>query len=344
MRSILVAIIAVLTLLAPASAAPPKLPELASTDAVMRWMAGYRANPDPATVPVAVRVLSRNAAFKDPETSGSYVGFVAGILAANPARAEELIGKMLVIRGEDHWVIVRAIAFSGLPNWKHLLRKYAHRMPTRQVMIDKYVAGHLPTLFELTAEKSPTVLERMRNAVSFSNKSETKPATLDSSPEWLDTFWGYYYATGTYRPISRVVSMLPWSKDNDNVEKLTIGSMAKYTLVSNAARDAALLGMLKRERDHYPKEVVVILDEVINAADTVDTARVRKEALASIEEIKRKGPGYRRNVSFWGQVGQGALALGCIAAAATGHIELGLPCVVGGGASSAAMYYWNNNP
>jgi hypothetical protein len=43
---------------------------------------------------------------------------------------------------------------------------------------------------------------------------------------------------------------------------------------------------------------------------------------------------------MWGQVGQGALAVGCIAAAATGHIELGLPCVIGGGVSSAALSTW----
>jgi hypothetical protein len=37
------------------------------------------------------------------------------------------------------------------------------------------------------------------------------------------------------------------------------------------------------------------------------------------------------------------LAAGCIVAAATGQVELGLPCVLGGGLSSAALYYWNNN-
>jgi len=38
-------------------------------------------------------------------------------------------------------------------------------------------------------------------------------------------------------------------------------------------------------------------------------------------------------------VGQGALAMGCVVAAATGQIELGIPCVVGGAAYSAGMQY-----
>jgi hypothetical protein len=79
---------------------------------------------------------------------------------------------------------------------------------------------------------------------------------------------------------------------------------------------------------------------VIDAADTVETAKLRKEAMAAIEELRRKGPAYRRNVSWWGQIGQGALAVGCIAAAATGQVYLGLPCVITGGVSSAALTSW----
>src|SRR5262249_5976726 len=169
-----------------------------------------------------------------------------------------------------------------------------------------------------------------------------KEVVLGSSPELLDTLWGYYFATSAQRPIARIVAMLPMSMDNDSVEKLTIGSMSKYTLASNASRDPALLAMLKHMRERQPKPVATILGEVIDAAETAELARLRKDALASIDELKRKGPGYRRNVSLWGQIGTGALALGCIAAAATGHIELGLPCVVGGAASSAALSYWNN--
>jgi hypothetical protein len=73
----------------------------------------------------------------------------------------------------------------------------------------------------------------------------------------------------------------------------------------------------------------------------VDGARVRKESLAAIEELKAKGPDYKREVSLWGKVGQGTLAIGCIAAAASGMVELGLPCVIGGAMSSAALQAWD---
>src|SRR5437588_9123563 len=136
--------------------------------------------------------------------------------------------------------------------------------------------------------------------------------------------------------------MLRWSKERDVVEKLTLGSMSKYTLAINASRNADLLATLKwAATQEGPAGVKPVLADVIEAAEAVDTAKLRNEALAAIEELKRRGPGYRRDVSLWGQVGEGALAIGCIAAAVAGQVEFGIPCVVGGAATSAALRMWD---
>ena len=63
------------------------------------------------------------------------------------------------------------------------------------------------------------------------------------------------------------------------------------------------------------------------------------EPMASIEQLKTKGPASARNTMWWGQAGQTALALGCIVAGALGHVEIGIPCVVGGAVSGAALKY-----
>ena len=340
-----ITIVATLLALAlPAAAAAPSGSEPNSAEAIQRWIANYRAKPDPAAVPGVVRALVKLGAFKDVETSGTQLGFIAGILGANPARAEELVTKMLPLPDDAQWLVVRAIAYSGLPDWRSLLAKVADRLPARKVMIERTLAGKLPPLWLMAPAEKPTAWGKFKGYFTSEDGKKAKEVTLEPTPELIDTFWGYYYATGAARPITRIVALLPWSKEDDSVEKLTIGSMAKFTLAANAARDAELLAILKRAREHQEKPVVAMLDEVIEAAETVDAARLRKKALAEIEELKRKGPGYKRNVSFWGQVGQGALALGCIAAAATGHVELGLPCVIGGGMSSAALSFWDKQP
>jgi hypothetical protein len=324
------------------AAAVPGQIDFSSSESVSRWIANYRSKPEPTRLPQAVRALSQQGVFKEVESSGAYVGFIAGVIGANPARAEELIGKMLPIPTTDQWAIVRAIAYSGHSDWKELLRNLSYRLPARRVMIEKHLAGDLPTLDHIPLEqKGPSMWQKV-----FGSEKDPKKAisvTFDRNPELLDTLWGYYFATGSYGPIARIIELLPWSNDRDSVDKLTVGNMAKYTLASNATRDAELLSMLKNTRANRPRDVTLALEEVIEAAETMEVTRLRKDALASIEELKRKGPGYKRDVSMWGQVGQGALALGCIAAAAVGQVAVGIPCVVGGAASSAALTYWGNH-
>ncbi len=303
-KAVLIAIL-MLLVATPASAALNPLVDLVSLESVMRWINAYRTNPEPAGAPAAVKALSRFGSFKDPEQSGVFVGFLAGVIATNPEKADQLINKMLPLPPGDQC---------------------------------KYLTGQLPRLYQYEKEPSISTWDSVKSKVT--GKELPKAHVLEPSPELLDTYWGYYFATGHARPISRIIEMLPWSLEVDSVDKLTLGSMAKYTLASNASRDPELLVALREARERTPKDTAKVLTQVIDAADTVDTAKLRKEAFAAIEELRRKGPAYRRNVSWWGQVGQGALAVGCIAAAATGQVYLGLPCVITGGVSSAALTSW----
>jgi hypothetical protein len=282
--------------------------------------------------------------FKEPEAAGAYIGFIAGVIGTNPARAEELVGKMFPLPDESHWVVVRAIAYSDHPEWRRLLRVFSDRMPGRRIMIQRYLDGHTPRLFQVAPVRTQTTGQRVRHYLSydtyFGEAKKGPREALEPTPELLDTFWGYYFATGRYRPVSRIIAMLPYSKDANSIERLTLGNMAKYTLASNAVRDANLLAMLRQAVRDQQKPVATVLRDVVDAAETVETAQLRRDALASIEELRRKGPAYRREVSRWGNIGVGALSLGCIGAAAVGAIALGLPCVVGGAMSSAGLRYY----
>ena len=164
-------------------------------------------------------------------------------------------------------------------------------------------------------------------------KAKSTQVALEASPEVLDILWGYYFATGGYGPIMQMIALLPWSDDHDDAARLTVGSMAKYTLARNASHDQVLLAMLKslRKARHQPKETVKALDDIIDGGGEPSiSARIRQQALAAIDELKRKGPAYKRDVSWWGYVGQSTVAAGCIAAAVAGQAEFGLPCVIGG--------------
>jgi hypothetical protein len=340
-------IAALFVLIRPAQAAvAPELDPNTSLSVVQQWIYNYRARPDYVHVPAAVRVLFHAQSFKEPETAGIYLGFIAGAIASNPAKAEQLVTGFFPVAPEDEWVIVRAIAYSGLPDWRNLLRKVAPRMPGRKVMIDSYLAGTLPTLANIPLEETkPGMLDKLKgvftkNPFAKDDKRLRMAQTFASNQDLLDTLWGYYFATGSHLPILRIMQMLPWSKSRDTIDKLTVGSMARYTLASYAVRDEGLREFLRSELPQQPDAIKEPLSEVVQAADTVQLGAVRKDALAAVEELKAKGSDSRRNLDFWGQVGVGAVALGCVSAAALGQVAVGIPCVIGGSASQGLLSFW----
>jgi hypothetical protein len=97
---------------------------------------------------------------------------------------------------------------------------------------------------------------------------------------------------------------------------------------------------LRSQLKVQPKAVAVPLGEVVEAADSVQLGLLRKDALAAVDELKAKGSDSRRDLDFWGQVGVGAIAIGCVSAAALGQIEVGIPCVIGGSASQGLLSFW----
>src|SRR5215218_9201998 len=110
MRRVVVSLVAVLLPLS-ASAAPVRQLEIAPKEVILGWINQYRHHPEPDKVPLAVRGMSRLGLLTDTEGAGVYTGFLAGIIASNPDKADELIAKMFPLSTEHQWAVVRAIAY-----------------------------------------------------------------------------------------------------------------------------------------------------------------------------------------------------------------------------------------
>ncbi|HEX9881906.1 MAG TPA: hypothetical protein VGA65_05310 [Hyphomicrobium sp.] len=278
---------------------------------ILQWINDYRHHPEPKRLPAAVKAMREFGLLKDIEQGGIYIGFIAGVIGFNPDTAETLIADMFPMPPPDQIVVVKAIAYSGLSDWKDLMGKFVERMPARKVVIERYLYGKMKVLRELPLDE----------------------------PIAVDANWGYYFATGSPEPIQRLVRALAWSQNKNDVEKLTVGSMVKWTLAQNASKDWELLGYLKTSLPHQPDKVAIPLKDVIESAETFELAHIRKDAMGAIEELKTKGSEASRNFSWWGQAGQTAFALGCVAAGAAGVVVAGIPCVVGGALSNVALKY-----
>ena len=91
------------------------------SEELLTWMNGYRLKPEPKRLPEAVKAMVKSSVTKDMDQAGVYIGFTAGVIGSSPDDAEKLIGEMFPLEPQDQVLLIKAIAYSGLSNWKGLM-------------------------------------------------------------------------------------------------------------------------------------------------------------------------------------------------------------------------------
>ncbi|HEU4475414.1 MAG TPA: hypothetical protein VFR71_01790 [Methyloceanibacter sp.] len=300
-----------------------------SVERLMDWVSNYRKHKNPSRVPAAVHAMQEFGLFGDEEKAWFCTGFIAGVLGSNPKDGPGLIPRMFPMPDKEQAVIIRAIAYSGRPDWRELLEKHADRMPLRRPLIDDFLNGSRPTLMEL-------------------------PLDHGGSPG-IYALWGYYVATGQHAPVVRIMEALRWSKNKSDsgfsfrkifsgwgsdpsaLDKITTGGTAKWTLASYAERDRELINLYRAEYQRQPEEVSKPLKDVIEAAETFESEKIRKDQFGAIEDAQRSQLSNEAGMSKGATAGSIAIATGCVAASALGQAYIALPCVLGGALYTGAV-------
>ena len=300
----------------------------ATPERLVDWVYNYHAHPTPWRVPAAVRAMRELGLFTDEEKGSFCTGFIAGVLGANPKDGPALVGRMLPMPDKDQAVLIRAIAYSGRPDWRELLTKYKDRMALRQPLIESYLSGKAKPLMEVDLSDGPSVVY---------------------------TLWGYYVATGQYEPVVRIMQALRWSKNKNDgnfslkkifsnwrndpsaVDKISTGATAKWTLASYAERNRDLLSLYRAEYERQPKEIAQPLRDVIMSAELFESEKIRKDQFGAIEDAQKMKATNEAGMSKAATAGSIAIATGCVAASALGQIYIAVPCVIGGALYTGAM-------
>lgn len=302
--------------------APRRAADFSSPEGLMDWVTHYREHPNIWKVPEAVHAMRDYGLFGDEEKEWFCIGFIAGILGTNPNDGPTLVARMFPMPPKEQEVIIRAIVYSGRPDWRALLEKYSSKMPLRRPLIDDFLNGKRPTLMDL-------------------------PLDLGGTPG-IYALWGYYVATGQHQPVLRIMEALRWSKgkedpgfsfkkifsgwgsDPSDVEKISTGGTAKWTLASYAERDRELIKLYRSEYNRQPPEVAEPLKDVIEAAELFESEEIRKDQFGAIEDAQRRQLSAEAGMSKGLTAGSIAIATGCVAATALGQAQIAVPCVIGG--------------
>ncbi len=309
----------------PARAGPHH--DFGSAEHLLDWVSNYRDRPELWKVPAAVHAMRDHSLFTDEEQRWFCIGFVAGVLGTNPNDGPKLIPKMFPMPPKEQEVIIRAIAYSGRPDWRDLLEKNAAKMPLRRPLIDDFLNGRRPTLQDLELDLG--------------------------GAQAVYAHWGYYVASGQHEPVVRIMQALKWSKgakeegffgrllsgwgaDANALDKITTGGTAKWTLASYAERDRELIGLYRAEIPNQPEEIGKPLKDVIDAAELFEAEKIRKEQYGAIEDAQRQQLTADAGMSKGWTAGSIAIATGCVAASALGQAQIAVPCVIGGALYSGA--------
>lgn len=316
-----------------APAASPVAPQqqqqaFSTPERLLEWVSTYRKHPDLWRVPAAVHAMREFGLFADEEKKWFCIGFIAGVLGDNPKDGPKLVGQMFPMPDKEQEVIIRAIAYSGRPDWRELLEKNSSRMPLRGPLIEDFINAKRPVLMELPLK--------------------------DGGSPGIYALWGYYVATGQHRPVLRIMEALRWSKNESDsgfswrkifsgwgsdpsaVDKITTGGTAKWTLASYAERDRELISLYRAEHDRQPEEVAKPLKDVIEAAEAFESEKIRKDQFGAIEDAQRLKMTNEAGMSKGMTAGSIAIATGCVAATALGQPQIAVPCVIGGALYSGA--------
>jgi hypothetical protein len=300
-----------------------------SPDQLMDWISNYRDHKEPWRVPAAVHAMNDFGLFGDEEKAWFCIGFIAGVLGSNPKDGPAMVPKMFPMPDKEQANIIRAIVYSGRPDWRELLEKNAARMPLRRPLIDDFLNDKRPTLMTL-------------------------PLDTGGSPG-IYALWGYYVATGQHEPVVRIMQALRWSKtkadggfsfrkvfsgwgrDPSAVDKITTGGTAKWTLASYAERDRQLLALYRAESGRQPEEIAEPLKDVIKAAEDFESEKIRKDQFGAIDDAQRQKLSNEAGMTKGATAGSIAIATGCVAASALGQAYIALPCVIGGALYTGAV-------
>ena len=127
-------------------------------DQVLTSISGYREDAEPNKLPAFVKAVARLRLLDDDERSGIYFGFVAGILADNQTKAAEFAADMFPLKPEHQIIVIRGLAYSGLPGWKRILKDLTERMPARKKLISDSLSAKVRLWSSYPSRNGPRCL------------------------------------------------------------------------------------------------------------------------------------------------------------------------------------------
>ncbi len=236
---ILIAILLLVVFHLPASA------EFGSSKEVTQWFTFYYQKPEPEKIPDAIEYMIELGILDNKDALAPTVGFLAGGFRENPDRVADWVDQLSALNDSHFQIVIFALWHGNLPESQARVYELLDSRP------------NLKEKLTLPYQSLPIPVEEI---------------PLEQGAWVLDALWGNFMVTGNKTPVIRMMTTLPWIDKKEgtitrhDIDRLLIGSAARWSLISNATQHPRVLEICETEVENQPEEVANKLREVIAEA------------------------------------------------------------------------------
>ena len=201
-------------------------------------MAYYYLDPHPEEVAAALVGVTAQGFFENDSVQAPLSGFFTQVFRANPAKVGE-------------WVK----PYVGIPK-RHILYSALWMANSKEskAALEQMAKGASPeeakTLRELISSAPPTVETMVID----------KPASLDY-------LWGSFLASGSEKPVLRIIDRLRLVNTKGDTGMMMIGSSAQWSVSANARQHEKVLKILRASAETADPETKTVLKKILDGID-----------------------------------------------------------------------------
>lgn len=216
------------------------LEKFSSADEVNDWVLHYYLKQDIKLVVPAIKALFKYGFFDKDSAVPPTLAFLSTLFQQNEDLLEGWLMELSDLNSREKQFLWIALDLSNSSKGQQLLRKIK----------DKEAQDENKKFIEDLLNSTPKDILQMKI----------------NSPSVLDMLWGKFFASGDRRCIQRIISVLPWLEQKDDIERMLIGGAAQWSLTANAKQHKLVLDICREEYQTQPDEVKKALKEIIEKA------------------------------------------------------------------------------
>lgn len=213
---------------------------------VTGWMSHYYEHPQPERVEAAVRYLSKSGYLGKRGSAPAVMGFISGVMAANPGGARALALRLADLPEAQQPVLLIGLWYSGVPDSAAILRDLMPRMPGQKERISNFIATAAPKITDIPPERGSWV---------------------------IDMLWGDFIATGSEEAVKRIIDVLAWLHPGGEHSQMAVAASARWSLLGNAVQHERVLQICKAELARRPRDTTAVLRQVVEEAEAQRSRR-----------------------------------------------------------------------